>query len=49
VPQSGKQYLFLSEAWTSTDGVAILMPGNDSLRLEFVPASAHGTVPRSTC
>jgi hypothetical protein len=49
VPQSGKQYLFLSEAWTSTDGIAILMPGNDSLRLEFVPASAHGTVPRSTC
>ena len=47
--QAGDQYLFLPQAWTRAGGVAILMPRNDSLRLEFVPASARGTMPRSTC
>lgn len=49
VLQAGDQYLFLPQAWTRAGGVAILMPRNDSLRLEFVPASARGTMPRSTC
>lgn len=48
VLQSGDQYLFLPEAWSRTDGVAIVIPRNDSLRLEFVPASA-GAARRSTC
>jgi hypothetical protein len=49
VPQSGDQYLLLPEAWTPSNGVAILMPRSDTVRLEFIPASARGTVPRSTC
>jgi hypothetical protein len=49
VPQSGDQYLLLPEAWTPTNGVAILMPRSDTVRLEFIPASARGTVPRPTC
>jgi hypothetical protein len=49
VLQSGNQYLFLPEAWSPTDGVAIVMPRNDSLRIEFVPASARGTPRPSTC
>ena len=48
VLQSGDQYLFLPEAWSPGNGVAILMPRNASLRLEFVPASAR-TAARSTC
>lgn len=49
VLQSGDQYLFLPEAWTPTNGVAILMPRNDALRLELIPASARGTAQRSSC
>ena len=49
VLQSGDRYLFLPEAWSPADGVAIVMPRNDSLRLEFVPASARGTAQRSAC
>ena len=48
VLQSGNQYLFLPERWTPGNGVAILMPRNDSLRLEFVPVLARG-VGRPTC
>jgi hypothetical protein len=48
VLQSGNQYLFLPERWTPGNAVAILMPRNDSLRLEFVPALARG-VGRPTC
>ncbi len=49
VLQSGDRYLFLPEAWPPTDGVAILMPRNDSLCLEFVPASARGNTQRFGC
>jgi hypothetical protein len=50
VLQSGNQYLFLPTAWTPADGVAILMPRSDSLRLEFIPATtAHGPAARPTC
>jgi hypothetical protein len=48
VLQSGNQYLFLPEGWTSANGIAILMPRNDSLRLEFVPALGRGDG-RPTC
>jgi hypothetical protein len=47
--QSGDQYLFLPETWSPTDGVAIVVPKNDSVRLEFIPAAAGATVRRSTC
>ena len=49
VLQSGDQYLFLPEAWTPTDGVAILMPRTDALRLEFIPASAPRTAQGAAC
>jgi hypothetical protein len=49
VLQSGDQYLFLPEAWTPRDGVAILMPRSDTLRLEFIPASAPRTTRAATC
>jgi hypothetical protein len=45
--QSGDQYLFVPEAWSRDDGVAILVARNDSLRLELVPASARGVLRRS--
>lgn len=35
VPQSGDQYLFLPTGWTHTEGVAILLPRSEALRLEF--------------
>jgi hypothetical protein len=47
--QSGDQYLFIPEAWSPADGVAIVMPRNDSLRLEFVAAAAETTVRHSAC
>jgi hypothetical protein len=47
--QSGDQYLFLPEGWSSGNGVVILLPRNDSLRLEFIPAAAGGTIQRPTC
>jgi hypothetical protein len=49
VLQSGDQYLFLPERWSPGNGVAILMPRNDSLRLEFIPATARGAIQRPAC
>lgn len=49
LPQSSGQYLLLPEKWTRRNGVAILIPKNDSLRLELVPASARGTARASAC
>jgi hypothetical protein len=49
VLQSGDQYVFLPQEWSRTDGVAIVIPRSDSLRLEFFPVSARRTVQRSTC
>ena len=46
--QSGGQYLFLPAGWTPSDGVAVLIPRNDSLRLEFTPA-AVGAPRRPSC
>ncbi len=49
VLQSGDQYLFLPQGWSPSNGVAILMPRSDSLRLEFIPAGASGTIQRPAC
>jgi len=38
--QSGDQYVLLTEHWTPQDGVAVVLPRGDSIRLEFSPASA---------
>jgi hypothetical protein len=45
---SGDQYVFLPAAWSRTNGVAIVLPRSDSLRLEFFPASVVAA-PRSSC
>lgn len=38
---AGNQYLFLPSDWTPADGVAIIIPRTDSIRLEFAtPGSA---------
>jgi hypothetical protein len=46
VPQSGNLYLFLPAGWTRIDGVAILLPRTEALRLEF---SQPGQVRNVTC
>ncbi len=46
VQQSGNHYLLLPSAWTRTNGAAILLPRNDSVRLEFMSA---GQLPGATC
>ncbi len=46
VPLSGNQYLFLPSGWTHTDGVAMLLPRSEALRLEF---SWAGQVRDATC
>jgi hypothetical protein len=43
--QSGDQYVFLPATWSRTDAVAILLPRNDSVRLEFSPRLARGPRP----
>lgn len=41
--QSGDQYVFLPKDWTRRDGVAMVIPRSDSIRLEFVgSAGLHG-------
>jgi hypothetical protein len=49
VLQSGDQYLFLPEAWTPANGVAILLPRTDAIRLEFLPAGAARTAQGPAC
>jgi hypothetical protein len=49
LPQSGDQYLLLPVSWSRRNGVAILIPRNDSLRLELIPASARATARSLTC
>lgn len=49
VRQAGDRYLFLPATWSPVDGVAIVMPRNDSLRLEFTRASGSGAEPVTTC
>lgn len=39
---SGDQYFFLPQVWSPSDGPAIVIPSNDSLRLEFVLPSSAG-------
>ena len=49
VLQSGNQDLFLPQAWTPTDWVAILMPRTDTVRLEFLPVSAAAGAQGAAC
>jgi hypothetical protein len=41
--QSGDQYLFLPRRWTAADGVALLIPRSDALRLEFLRPGARAS------
>ena len=47
--QSGDQYVFLPAKWSPNEGVAVLLPRNDSVRLEFFPSSARTTPQNRTC
>jgi hypothetical protein len=47
--QSGDQYVFLPAKWSPTEGVAVLLPRNDAVRLEFFPSSARTTPQNRTC
>ncbi|WP_406838887.1 hypothetical protein ACICHK_26875 [Streptomyces sp. AHU1] len=47
--QSANQYVLLPQEWTPSTGVAIILPRNDSVRIEFVPYSARTTLGRVTC
>jgi hypothetical protein len=49
IQQSGDQYVFLPQAWTPTNGVAIIMPRSNSLRLEFFSTFALSTAQSATC
>ncbi|HEY0538837.1 MAG TPA: hypothetical protein VGD53_10715 [Actinoallomurus sp.] len=47
--RSGDQYLFVTERWTRENGVAILIPRSDSMRLEFAPSSNQGIAAHPAC
>ena len=47
--QSGNQYVMVPEAWTPSKGVAVLLPRNDSLRLELRPPSPDRAAIPATC
>ena len=49
VLQSGDQYLFLPAEWTPTNGVAILIPRTNSVRLEFFPAWGRPDLGPAVC
>jgi hypothetical protein len=45
VLQSNDQYVLLPKDWSPGDGVAMVLPRNDSVRLEFMRAGAAASVP----
>jgi hypothetical protein len=47
--RTGDQYLLIPERWTRENGIVILIPRNDSLRLEFAPSSNHGIAAHPDC
>ncbi|GGN91021.1 hypothetical protein GCM10011579_087520 [Streptomyces albiflavescens] len=49
VIQSANQYVLLPQSWTPDTGVALVIPRTDSVRLEFVPYAARGSLGGSTC
>jgi len=46
---SGDQDVFLPAKWSAADGVAVVLPRNDAVRLEFFPSSAAATAQRLSC
>lgn len=49
IRESSNQYLLLPAQWSQQQGVAVLLPRNDSLRLEFRPAAARDLPLPATC
>jgi hypothetical protein len=47
--QSGSQYVFLPQHWTPADGVAVLIPRTDSVRLEFMRPAAGAVREHAAC
>jgi hypothetical protein len=49
--QSGNQYVLLPYRWNRADGVALVIPRNDSVRLEFgpPPSTFLGTAQHLAC
>lgn len=49
--QSGNQYVLVPTRWTAQDGVALVLPRNDSVRLEFGPPpdTRHAGVRAAAC
>ncbi|MEV8624605.1 hypothetical protein [Streptomyces sp. NPDC051079] len=49
--QSGNQYVLVPTRWTPADGVALVLPRNDSVRLEFgpPPGPRRGGTPAPGC
>ncbi|MFI8825562.1 hypothetical protein [Streptomyces sp. NPDC053431] len=49
--QSGNQYVLVPNRWTPADGVALVLPRNDSVRLEFGPPpdAARAASPAPSC
>ena len=42
-------YVFLPAKWSPADGVAVVLPRNDAVRLEFFPSSAAAATQRLSC
>ncbi|MER6179491.1 hypothetical protein [Streptomyces sp. NPDC001652] len=49
VIHSAGQYVMLPKGWTSSTGVAFVIPQTDSMRIEFVPYSARGALGVASC
>ncbi|MGW7414887.1 hypothetical protein ACWGIG_20710, partial [Streptomyces sp. NPDC054863] len=49
VIQSANQYVLLPQSWRPVDGIAVMLPRTDSVRLEFVPHQARGILGRPAC
>ncbi|WP_370409416.1 hypothetical protein [Streptomyces fradiae] len=47
--QSGNQYVLVPTRWTPADGVALVLPRNDSVRLEFGPPPGPAPRPLPSC
>jgi hypothetical protein len=48
VLQSDDQFVLLPRDWTKDDGVAVVLPRSDSVRIEFVRDDAIDSLP-NTC
>ncbi|WP_438296197.1 hypothetical protein [Streptomyces sp. HUAS TT7] len=45
--QSANQYVLIPQSWTTSTGVALVLPRSDAVRLEFAPHGPGGSTSRS--